>query len=59
MRDYAYYAITFTDGTTERIYANRTRIEDGVLSIWCENHGARDWHHFPLANVKTWKKEDA
>lgn len=58
MRDYAYYVITFTDGTTERIHANRTEIREGVLSIWSENYGARDWHHFPLANIKSWTKEN-
>lgn len=58
MRDYGTYVITFTDGTEESIYANRDRVENGVLTIWSENYGARDFRHFPLVNIKAWKKVD-
>ena len=58
MGDYKTYEIEFTDGTIREVYANRTRIQDGVLSIWTESYGARDWNHFPLVNVKSWKSRD-
>ena len=27
-------------------------------AFWTESYGARDWHHFPLVNIKTWTREE-
>ena len=52
--EYKDYVVTFTDGTTHTQYANRSRCENGVLSIWTDSYGVRDMNNFPLVNVKSW-----
>lgn len=56
MRDFGTYVVTFMDGAEESVFANRSRIEEGVLTIWTENYGASDFRYFPLVNIRTWRK---
>lgn len=59
MRDFGTYIITFMDGTEERIHANRSRVENEVLTIWTENYGAGNFRHFPIVNIRTWTKDES
>lgn len=50
------WLVIFMDGTLHTVAANRAEVEGDVLHMWTEWHGARDWHHFPLVNVRSWTK---
>ena len=59
-RYYGHVLITFTDGTTERVGANKDRIQDNVLVIFTDTtYGAtKDVRRYPLVNVHEWHWED-
>lgn len=59
-RYYGHVLLIFTDGTTDRVGGNRTRIEDGVLTVLTARVDGvhTDLRHFVIANVKSWRWED-
>lgn len=59
-RYYGQVIITFTDGSVEKVGGNRARTHDGILVVCTEgSYGgdARDVHHFPLVNIRSWRWE--
>lgn len=52
--------VTFTDGSTQEVSANRARVHDGVLTVTTENNYGMNSGtcHFSLVNVRSWRWKD-